>query len=74
MVDAKAILEAAFRSTGDGALRGRVELPQPIKTRATDAPCVDPASFCTTFWSSMLPQGYATARRRSDSSYDADVL
>ena len=59
-----AALAAASKSTGDALLGGRIELPQPIKARAVDAPCVDPASFCTTYWSSLLPQGYTTARQR----------
>ena len=67
-------LRQAALCTAAVELHGGVDIPAPGKGRATDKSCADPGSFCGTYWSSMLPQGYTTARRRAESPYDADVL
>ena len=73
-IDCMNCLRAAANSTGSVELRGSTDLPAPINSQATDTSCADASTFCATHWSSMLPQGYGTARRRAESTYDADVL
>ncbi|KAL1525811.1 hypothetical protein AB1Y20_020651 [Prymnesium parvum] len=71
----QAALDAAARSTGEPTLHGSVRLHGPDRSRhATDPPCRDSSSFSATYWSDKMKGGYTTARHRSASAYDADVL